>query len=211
MELKNFLSEFEGLSDERLKIAERIKSHKLPVIIFGAARMAKLVTDELKKFDIDVAGYAVDAKYFEPNQIYLGKPVYNFDELSLKPDKYVFVLGVGSKLKHGKRAIEFMNSDKYIHYSFGVLGNEYHLETIDYSYISEHATEFIATYNLLNDDFSRNAMMAYLKSQTISNTSYVDNFFSFDQYFNELTLSAIKTGGVRGLRRVYRRYNRRIR
>ena len=197
MELKNFLDEFKNLSDERPKIAGQIKSHNLPVIIFGAAAFAKIVTEELNKFDIEVAGYAVDAAYYKPNQNYLGKPIYNFAELSSQPDKYVFVLGLLGNVNHGKRALNFMNSKNYIHYSFTVE----RLANIDYNYILANKKDFLVTYNLLADDFSRGAMLAYLKSHISTSSLYIEKFFSPAQYFNKLTSNANR-GGVRGLWRV---------
>ena len=93
MSFEKILGELKTLKDERPEICEKIKSHNLPVIIFGAGIMADYITKDLKNFGVEVSGYAVDEKYFKPNQTYLNCPVYNFAELSAEPNKYVFVLG----------------------------------------------------------------------------------------------------------------------
>lgn len=206
MELKDFMHEFEGLTDAKEIRAAQIKSHNLPVIIFGAAAFAKIVTDSLRSFGIEVSGYAVDAEYFKPNQTYLGKPVYNFSELREQPDKYVFVLGVGNKVKDGERAREFQRDEK-------IIGSIFELERmayIDRAYVTENAAGFFETYNLLEDDLSRRIMVAYLKSHVGTDDSYIKEFCAPDQYFNELTSNAINGGGVRGLRRIRRRFDRKV-
>ena len=192
MEMENFLAEFEGLKDERPQIAEKIKSHNLPVIIFGAAQMAAEVTKELQKFGVEVSGYAVDGKYFQPNKTFLGLPIYNFDELSKTPDKYVFFLGMGTKTKAGEfRLAEFMNDKTITKFCW-----LWPVEQITLYYISSHKQQFWKTYNLLADDVSRNIMTAYLKAQVTEDFSYLKNLSDPNRYFNELTRPAIQGGGA---------------
>ena len=88
------LEELKNLKDVRPKICEKIKSHNLPVIVFGAAATAMRTSNFLKAANIDVAGYAVDEEYYKPDQTYLGLPIYNFAELAKSPEKYVFIRGV---------------------------------------------------------------------------------------------------------------------
>ena len=55
MNITDFFEELKGLPNVRPSetvAAEKIKSHNLPVIIFGAATTAKAVTEILKRFDI---------------------------------------------------------------------------------------------------------------------------------------------------------------
>ena len=108
MNFEKYLPELESLKNARQEKADKIKSHGLPVIIFGAAETARRVTNELARFGVQVDGYAVDVEYFKPDTIYLGKPVYNFAELLKKPDKFVFVLGMEDEAYGGVQALNFL-------------------------------------------------------------------------------------------------------
>lgn len=66
MDFQNFLDELNTLQDEREKIIMRIKSHGLPVILYGAGLLAKHITKKLASDGCEVAGYAVDDEYFTP-------------------------------------------------------------------------------------------------------------------------------------------------
>lgn len=189
-----FLPELEDLKNARAKTCKKIKSHGLPVIIFGAGLMAKkYVVPELKNFGVEVDGFAVDAKYFQPNKTFLGKPIYNFDELSSQPDNYVFVLGISDEDIGGNRAVNFYKDEKIIRY---ILTCE--LAPIGYEYISARREKFAETFEMLSDELSRHTMIAYLKSKITGDPSY--NFAVYDpnQYFNEVIKPAIG-GGVCGL------------
>ena len=106
MEFQNVIGEIEALKDFEKLHCEKIKSHGLPVIILGAARMAKLVTEQLNSFNVQVAGYAVTEDYYKPGQNYLGKPVYNYSELHDRPKDYVFVLGLSDEWRHSAKFME---------------------------------------------------------------------------------------------------------
>lgn len=99
MKFKDVISEIESQKDYRKLQCAKIKSHGLPVIIFGAAEMAKLITAELKNFGVEVAGYAVTEEYYKPGKNYLGKPLYNYSELRQRPKDYVFIIGIADEYK----------------------------------------------------------------------------------------------------------------
>ncbi|MBR5913633.1 MAG: FkbM family methyltransferase [Selenomonadaceae bacterium] len=153
--------------------------------MLGAAHNAKRFSNELSRFGVEVDGYAVDEKYFQPNKKFLGKPVYNFEELSKQHDKYVFVLGTTDE----ERAIKFFKDKKIIRYVL-----TWELATIDYEYISARRYEFADTFEILSDDLSRQTMIAYLKAKITGNPSYNFPVYDPNQYFNELT-STLNGGG----------------
>ena len=193
MTIENFIDEFKTLANTQCylkKIAEKIKSHQLPVIIFGAAGLSRWVFYELKNLGIKVEGYAVDEKYYMPNQTYSGLPIFNFDELRKTPEKYVFVLGIG--VTAGKRVAEFLNDEKIISYKL-ILET---VEPISYEYIFDNQNKFFETYNLLDDELSKNTMMNYLKAHITEDRRYLESICVPNEYFNELTKSvAVQSDG----------------
>ena len=196
MDFENFLSDLktpEKFSDYQKSVAAEIKSHNLPVIVFGAARLAEKITNTLKNFGVKVSGYAVDGKYFKSDKTYLGLPIYNFDELRNKPENYVFVLGVGSATDFGKRREEFLSDKKIFAYEIELEKQK----TVTCDYILKNQEKFIETYNLLADDFSKQTMTAYLKTCLTNNLEDISKFVVPNQYFNDLTRPAIQGGGHR--------------
>lgn len=192
MDKKEFLAEIEELSKQppyELQVVEKIKSHNLPVIIFGASKLAEKITQRLNSFGVKISGYAVDKEYYKPNLTYLGLPVYNFNDLYKTPDKYIFLLGVGAKADDGKRSTDFLK-DRSIkkYFCLSWLRSSF----IDTDYVLKNQDKFLETYNLLADDFSKKTMTAYLKAHITDDfKNLCDVVVTQDQYFNELTLSTI--------------------
>ena len=94
---------------------ENIKSYNLPIIVFGAGKFAKTVSDKLHSLNLTVAGYAVDPEYYHPCVTFMNLPVYNFEELRYQAEKYVFVLGTFRNLS---RSCEFVEDKELIRYVF---------------------------------------------------------------------------------------------
>ncbi len=205
MELKNFLSEFEGLSDIREMTLEKIKKHNLPVIIYGAGGYASAMTDKLKSIGVEIHGYSVDADFYAPNKTFRGLPIYNFEEISKQADKYVFVLGM-----NGSRAFDFLKNDKIIHYAISYAA----YQNITYAYILENKNEFLETYSLLENDDSKKTMVNYLKLHISGDPAIAEEFDYEDgneDYFNKYTYSTINNrGGVCRLRSLARGYNSKV-
>ena len=176
---------------------EEIKARKLPVIIFGAGVAAKLVTNQLVAKGLEIFGYAVDEKYYKPNQSYLGRPVFNFEELVAQGKKYIFYLALGTKqgadnsaLK--KRVNKFLNDMRIVKDPF--LFSK--MEAISREFIYENQAAFEETYNLLEDEQSRKTMCAYLKTHVTEDGTNIADVLVPDEYFNELTREYVYGGYV---------------
>lgn len=188
---KKFFDELNSLPDRCETVCAKIKSHKLPVIIFGASEMARQMKNLLNGFGVKVEGFAVDAEYFTPDKTFQELPVYNFAELRTQPDKYVFVLGMNNDWFDGNRSWEFMQDTSIIRYA--LIDNQY--EAIDKVFVAQHRRELEEVLRLVADDFSRQTLFAYLKAMITWNPAELLPVFRRGIYFNELTASAIKFGG----------------
>ena len=152
--MENFLAELENLSKQTpylLQVAEKIKSHNLPVIIFGAAKYAQIVASKLISAGVKISGFAVDEKYFVADKKLNGLPIYNFDELRKTPDKYIFILGIGDKTGN-IRADKFLADNRITKYRVEIV---FKVCKIDWNFILSNKEKFIETYNLLSDDLSK--------------------------------------------------------
>ena len=195
MDFEKFLDESNTLIDDHKSVAEQIKSHGLPVIVFGAGEMAKWVTNHWNKFGIEVEGYAVDAEFFKPNQTLLNRPIYNFAELSTQYDKYVFVLGMEDEMQGGHRAFDFLRNKKITCYPLptNLDGSN---EKISLDFIKTNHAKFQETFNILADELSRQTMMSFLKLKLTGDWTLNLNVFRPSPYFNELTEPARGGGYV---------------
>lgn len=180
--MAELIDELRPLKDARRKKCERIKSLGLPIVIFGAGEMARLITEELNSFGVSIDGYAVDEKYFSPDQKYLGRPIYNFDRMAR--DNYVFVLGINDEHSDGRRAIAFLRDAGITRFAMTCT---FFVEPIDFDYVFEHRAEFEATFEMLDDELSRRTMINFLKLKFGGDPKYNLEVFDPDQYFNGLT------------------------
>lgn len=175
---KEFLQEIQNMKSGTIK--EMYKQLNLPVIVFGAAESAKIVTEKLAEQGVKVSGYAVDEKYYKPGQTYLGLPLYNFDELACTPKKYIFVNGIGAG--NFGRLARFAKDESILKYDFASS-----VADITYDYVVENYRNFFVTYNLLEDDFSKKTMLDYLKTQITRNPDDIRDVTVPSEYFNEIT------------------------
>lgn len=202
MEFKDFLDELNTLQDEREEFVERIKSHGLPVILYGAGIFAKSFTDALKVRGIEVAGYAVDDSYYTPNQTYLGRPVYLLSSLIESTDKYIFLYAV-NKMTEENLNVSLRN---FIYYPSISTGYDISYPTINRAYVLDNREKFSETFNLLEDDLSRKTFINFLKLKITGNCFWNFDVCHPDEYFNELTMPTAKVNwGVFGLRSLSRR------
>lgn len=182
MTFKDFFDELNTLQDERTKIIESIKSHGLPVVLYGAGTVAEWLTERLTSKGCEVAGYAVDDEYFTPNQTYLGRPIYRMTDLILHPNDYVFVLAIGENLNVNRLA-RFEDEHKITFYAFTVDN----LAPIDKEYILNERDKFSETFDMLEDELSRQTMLAWLRTKITGNSSCCAAVYRPGIFFNDLT------------------------
>lgn len=192
MDFRSFMGEFESLKDGRAKTIAQIKSHNLPVIIYGAGELAKSITKEFADSSFDVHGYAVDDAYYTPNKTYFGKPVYRLSELTDQPGKYVFVLGVSDYKNENRLARDFLKNEPALRY---VIMPSISDKAVDYNYVRDNRDAFAETYSLFDDDISRETMIDYLKVSISRNLLAKAESFG-KKYFNELTTTPESQNGL---------------
>ncbi len=162
-----------------------IKSHNLPIMMYGAGINAEIVTNQLSSHGIYVDQYCVDSQYYTREE-FLGKPVRNFSTMEeSEKQKYVFVLGI-SPFANKKSAMQFENENfiKYIIPSPPFFGIP---EEITKEYINQNKSAFNETYHWLEDEKSKQTFIAYLKMKISGdykwNKNICENGF---QYFTDI-------------------------
>lgn len=191
MTKQDFLNEIKSVVGIKEKIVEELKTTNQPVVIFGTGNYAKYMSKAFASVGIPISGYAVDEKYYEPNQEFLGLPILNFDAVvAEEPQKYIFIVG----LRHGKRMEKFYEDSRIEKY---VLFHDEKIYSMDYDFIIQNQDKLFETYNLLTDELSKKTLIAYLKGHITSNPLYQKDFYVNFSYFNELTKPILtgKSGG----------------
>ena len=188
MNAKEFLEELRPFANQREITTERIKSHHLPVILYGAAFTAKRTANGLKSYNVPVDGFAVDADFYREGMKFMNLPVYDFANLSSVFKQYVLVLGLENSAPIEKL---LQNKNEFL-YSFN--NNQ---EPINYNYIEKNVKLFIETYNLLEDELSQKTFVAYLKIKLSGDILRDYGIYDPNQYFNSVTIgfNAITRGG----------------
>lgn len=189
MTKQEFLAEIKSVVGIKKETIAKLKSAELPILMFGTGKYAAGLTKTFNNVGIPLAGYAVDEKYYKPEQKFLGLPIFNFDAIvATEPKKYIFIVG----LRHGKRMEEFYDDSRITKYA---IFHDSRIFFMDYDYIVQNQDKFFETYNLLADDLSKKTLIAYLKGHITSNSLYQKDLYIKDSYFNELTRTRINKGG----------------
>lgn len=181
-DLKQEFKEMLKFGTKSVSLADRLKEEKLPLILWGIGDMGVDVKKYLDKNEISLAAAWVDnidsGKYFDEI------PVYSLDELKEKYKRFNVILGhshydLGEKIKQKENSIERV---------FYLIDHSYNQYTsTDSNYVREHIDDYFNVYMMLEDDISRQSMIAYLNCKMNDDIRYImecvekeQNFFNND-------------------------------
>ena len=192
MTKEEFFQEIKNANDEKKAFMDKIKSHDLPIIVFGAGQYAEEVTNILNAYGVKISGYAVDGQYYKPNETYLGLPIYNFSELYLEPEKYVFIRGINKDSARKKTLIQNFKDIQTVLVTKA--------KNLTANYVWQNRDKFYETYTLLADDLSKETMISYLKAAVADNLDHIQDMVEphHYEYFNDITRNVIDARGGGG-------------
>lgn len=157
-----------------------LQTSKLPIVMYGAGSYAVDVTKFLKSHGVAIEAYFVDGAYVKPGQLFMeAYPMKPIEELTEIYPECNIVIGFADY----KRAREVLSglSISSTSYFFDAPN---HLEFFDYEYIKEHEAEFEASYNLLEDQLSKDIFVAFINSKISGDPSPLYPYADFNQYFS---------------------------
>lgn len=159
-------------------LSERLKKEKLPLILWGIGDVGAEVKHYLDGNGISIAAAWVDnidqEKYFE------GVPVYSLDTLKSMYKRFNVILG-HSHYDYG-RTIE--EKEECIDKVFYLIDSAYsRYESADPQFIHDHLEEYYDTYMLLDDDVSRESMVAYLNCKMNDEIGFILDYVKKEQNF----------------------------
>lgn len=157
-----------------------LQDSKLPTVMYGAGSYAVDVTKFLKSHGVTIDAYFVDGAYFKPGQLFMDvNPLQPIEDIQKLYPECNIVIGFADY----KRAREVLlglsiSSESYF------FDAPNHLEFFDYEYIKEHEAEFEASYNLLEDQLSKDVFVAFINSKISGDPSPLYPYADFNQYFS---------------------------
>lgn len=173
------MEHIQNVPNQQETVYQAIEETGLPVVIYGAGELALRTTHLLEENGIQPWGYAVDPPYYTHGIFYQDKPVWNFELLAEHPDKFVFVLGLGSFA-----AVKRFMARKELR-KFALLSPYGKKAPMTYEYIKEHRAAFQQTYDWLEDELSRQTMTAFLNLKVSGDLKYNLDIVRPQQYFCE--------------------------
>ncbi len=175
--------EFELLIKEEQKIdviKELSDNDELPLILWGAGQVAEKVKKYIEKFGIIITAVWVDGVI--KNSTFDMIPVLSLQEIKERYSKFNVILG-HSKYNLGEELAKRERQINKIYYLTSVAYGQY--DNFDYKFIKENINKYYETCELLDDDLSQKAMIAYLNSRINNNINYIKEYAAQEQtYFN---------------------------
>jgi FkbM family methyltransferase len=176
-----FLDHIKKASDRKFSDLQELQEHDGPIIIYGAGSYAGDVYRFLKKHDVKVAAFCVDAAYARPGQAFVdGLPVTALEEAVKTNPAAAIVIGFND-YRRARQSLEKLgvNAPNY----FIDAPNQYGF--FDYNYIVEHEEEFQSTYNMLQDDLSREVFIAFINAKLSGDPDGLYELADLNQYFSD--------------------------
>ena len=163
---------------------ERLKESLYPVYIFGGGSGGASVADMLISNGIEIAGFCESRYYYRADRTILGKPVYLYDDIHSKFERYNLVLGASGKSIYSVIAAERKSGNDI--YVFNTVKP---LFEMSYEWVCAHLEELEKSLKLFSDDLSRETFLSFIndKAQCIgADVRPLWNLWVNDQYFNDL-------------------------
>jgi FkbM family methyltransferase len=179
-----FIEHIKNKADHRLDVIKEIKlskSQNKKLVLYGAGVRAEISTDFLKKYNIDVDAYCVDAKYYQPGMIFMEKTVESFED-KINDEECVFLI---SFLNY-ERAENIMNS--YPDAKMWYIDDMYDHFKLTYDYILKNEEAFSWSFEAMGDELSKQVFAAYINGKLSDSPAELCNLRNKDgfQYDYEL-------------------------
>ena len=177
---------------------------KRDVYLYGAGIYTNRLKAYFEKLNILVKGFVVDDVFLSPDM----DGILAFSELMQK-DSIVLVYSVGGgysdeffkKISNLQKIVENMDNSIFVvlsDYWMIDLGFVMCHEFIDLDYLNSNIDRFINTYDLLEDELSKNVMREYIYASISKDATELGRYGTNDEYDYDLSLlfSNLKEGVI---------------
>ena len=155
---------------DRLSITEQLKRDNLPVVMWGAGNVAHSVKAILDRSSIPLAGIWVDSPPPSTNKCLDGIPISTYEQITAKFSTFNVVCG-HSRYDLAPDTEKAHSEINRIYCFANVVYGQF--DSIPSEFIEAHLQEYEASYELFEDDLSRQCFAAYLNSRNNDDCSFI--------------------------------------
>lgn len=172
----NIMSELMNL-DIKEDVIDELKKEKLPLVMWGSGELADEINQFLKKNQIHISAFYLDDDYFIENMMFDNLAVSRFEDLKRKYNKFNVIVGHSNYEK-----ISLIEKKEEINKVFCMFSVNYGIyKKTSIEEIRMNQEEFEENYELFEDEKSKCAYLALLKTRVSGNIKYV-----LEAYHNEM-------------------------
>jgi FkbM family methyltransferase len=168
------LTEPKLISD--LEVLKKIKSSELPLVLWGAAKMAMFNYRLLIKNGISVSAFLTDDS--ASNESLHGINIYSFEQIKEKFKKFNILVAHSNYELFGKYNNVNQVENIFTLFDCFDMGFSYKDE-----FLKTNSKQFNDLYNDLTDELSKDSLQAYFTSRATNNWEYIFPFICQCQYF----------------------------
>ena len=169
-----------------INVITELHQENLPLILWGAGDVASEVKTYLAKNEIFPVAIWVDepeAKFFE------NLPIMTLEEIKTKYDKFNVILGHS----HYNLGDLWLKKEPCICRMFYLVSVAYgQHDPIPYEFVKQNIHSYFTSFQMLEDDQSQKAMVAYLNSRMNNNIRYVQECIEYEQNYFQNDIFQIK-------------------
>ena len=183
MSIDMFLNKIVNAENRKELDIRKLSESTLPLVIYGAGNLALGIMKLLNRHKIKIDAACVDAEFIRSDSCsVLGVKVTTIENICKKYDNFNVLIGFAdydkarNKLKNIQNVVSAIFIDDVLH----------HLEFFNYQYITEHLNDFEFTYNLLQDQLSKDIFIAYINAKISGEPDGLYELMDKNQYFNDL-------------------------
>lgn len=187
---KKVIEEISYVNNKRYEELYEIKRANRKNYIYGASRAAAVLYKWLSEYGIDIEAFVVDEQYYEEGKELLGLPVFSIASLD-DAEKISLIIGFESAV----RAREVC--------TFGVKNAEvfwiedpFNFHDFSYDFFLKHVEQYQASYDLLEDDLSRNIFIEALRARVRGSSDDLVKYKSQSKFTYDFELLDMNTSDV---------------
>ncbi|MCW2482356.1 FkbM family methyltransferase [Candidatus Symbiopectobacterium sp. NZEC135] len=175
----NMLSKITETSPiEMYEDIETIKKNGYPVVLIGTSQYASIAHKFLKDNGVQVDIVSVNKKYLDKEVFFLGKKVLPLEDVAANEGLYNYIVGFQP---HNDDYVRLISSNSAVVFFYDILNLNH--ENVSYDFIKENENKLQWFFDKLEDDVSRDALIAFINQRISCKTEYFNRVFFENIYF----------------------------
>ncbi len=176
-----FIDKVVNSTNKKIEKIRKLEQSSLPLVMYGAGSYAIDVNKLLIKQGVKVDAFCVDDEYFQDNLFVDGIKVDKIGTICKRYTNFNMVIGFADYRKARQKMAVVKEIDDLI-----FIDAPHSLEFLDYNYVINNQKEFETTLNLLEDQRSKDVLIAYLNAKICGLPDGLYEMAQFNPYFNDL-------------------------